>query len=117
MNDERQESIHPSNREGHQPLLRMTNLEELGAQAKYDPAGLAGLCSVSLRQLERHFRDHKGTTPRKWLRQLQCRKARELIEKGYSTKAAAAEVHCSSEAVLCHFFKKVYGRPPQFFAP
>ena len=98
MNHEREGSIRLTYAAGHQRLLRITNWEQRAAEAKYEPADLAGLCSISLRQLERHFREHKSVTPREWLRQLQCRKAGELIEKGYSTKAAAAEVHCSSEA-------------------
>jgi len=102
---------------GHQRLMRITSWEDLAALAKYEAAELAARCFVSLRQLERHFMEHRGKTPRKWLRELQCRRARELIEKGYSTKAAATELHFSSAAEFCHQFRKVYGKSPQFFAP
>ena|SRR5437867_13038509 len=89
-------------------LRRIEDWEELAERALYDPANLAALCSISLRQLERHFRDHFTKTPRKWLREIQCRRARELIKKGYLTRVAAADLHFSSEAEFCHQFRKVF---------
>src|SRR3954471_1733272 len=80
-----------------QKLLRITNWENRAARAQYNAAELAKLCSVSLRHLERHFHEEWRSTPRKRLRELQCRAARDLIANGASTKAAAATVFCSSK--------------------
>jgi AraC-like DNA-binding protein len=91
--------------------------EAVGRQADFNPAKMALLCAISDRHLQRIFRTHFKCTPGKWLRELQCRLARGLIAQGYSTKAAAAELKFSTEAHFCREFKKIYGTPPQSFAP
>jgi AraC-like DNA-binding protein len=78
---------------------------------------MATLCSISERQLQRIFKRHLQCTPSRWLRELQCRQAKDLIQQGYSTKAAAAELKFASESHFCREFKKVFGNPPQTFAP
>jgi AraC-like DNA-binding protein len=100
-----------------QRLARITDWESLARRANYRSSDLAVACGVCLRQMERFFRQHLGKNPRRWLRELQCQKARQLIENGYSTKAAALELHFSSEAEFCHAFKRIFGETPQSFAP
>jgi AraC-like DNA-binding protein len=91
--------------------------EQLARDAAFKPARLAILCSISERQLQRIFANTFHCTPRKWLRKFQCRLAKELIARGYSTKAAAAELNFATEAHFCREFKKVFGASPQCFAP
>lgn len=91
--------------------------ERLAREAGFRPARMSLLCSISERQLQRIFKTSFNCTPRQWLRQLQCRLAKELIAQGYSTKAAAAELHFATEAHFCREFKKVFGASPQCFAP
>ena len=98
-------------------LDRIRDWEALAKDSGYDVVAMAGLCSISMRQLERFFRAHFGMRPRCWMLELQCRGARELIEKGYSSKAAAEEMNFASTSQMCHAFKKLYGCPPQTFAP
>jgi AraC-like DNA-binding protein len=78
---------------------------------------MAALCSISERQLERVFKRYLNCTPSQWLRELQCRLAKDLIAQGYSSKAAAAEVKFATDAHFCREFKKVFGTSPQSFAP
>lgn len=89
----------------------------LAREAEFRPARMSLLCSISERQLQRIFKTTFNSTPRQWLRQLQCRLAKELIAQGYSTKAAAAELNFATEAHFCREFKKVFGASPQCFAP
>lgn len=91
--------------------------ERIARDAGFKPAEMAVLCSISERQLQRIIRKTFGNTPRRWLRELQCRLAKELIAQGYSTKAAAAELNFATEAHFCREFKKLYGAPPQSFGP
>lgn len=91
--------------------------EQMGREADFSPAKMASLCSISERHLQRIFRSQFQCTPGRWLRELRCRLARELIAHGYSTKAAAAEVKFRTEAHFCREFKRVYGSSPQSFAP
>src|SRR5215510_7410235 len=95
----------------------MKEWEQVAREADFNPAKMATLCSISERQLQRLFRQHLRCTPSRWLRDLQCRLAKQLIAQGYSNKAAAAELKFSSESHFCREFKKVFGTSPQTFAP
>jgi AraC-like DNA-binding protein len=78
---------------------------------------MAALCCVSLRQMERFFDSQCGLTPGRWLRELRCYFAAQLISKGWANKAVALELGFSNAAHLCHEFKRIYGLAPQSFAP
>ena len=98
-------------------LDRIEDWEALAKKADYEPGKMSALCPISLRQLERHFLLHFGKTPRRWVRELRCRLAQELIVQGYSNKAIVAELKFGSESHFCHEFKKILGASPQTFAP
>jgi AraC-like DNA-binding protein len=98
-------------------LDQIQDWDQLASNAGYDPANIAALAPVSLRQLERYFIGKFGKTPRAWARELQCRRARELIERGYSNKATAVALRFTNEAEFCRVFKKIYGCSPQHFGP
>lgn len=98
-------------------LARLQEWERVAREADFRLARIAALCSISERQLERVFKRCLNCTPSQWLRQLKCRLARELVAKGYSTKAAAAELRFANGAHFCREFKRVFGASPQTFAP
>jgi AraC-like DNA-binding protein len=98
-------------------LVRIERWELLARAAGFHPAELAGICAVSLRHLERFFGARFQKTPGSWLRELQCRMAKELILRGYSSKAAAAELKFANASHFCREFKRVHGVSPQSFAP
>jgi len=91
--------------------------EQLAREANFNAARMASLCGISERQLQRIFRRNFDCTPSHWLRDLQCRLAKELIAQGYSNKAAAAELKFASQSHFCREFKRVFGATPQTFAP
>jgi AraC-like DNA-binding protein len=98
-------------------LLRIQDWEALAKQADFEPAKMAALCPISLRQLERFFAEHFHKTPENWILELKCRLARKLITTGYSSKAAATELRFSDDAHFCNLFKRIHGVTPQSFAP
>jgi AraC-like DNA-binding protein len=91
--------------------------QRMAKEAEFNCTKLAWLCGVSERHLQRIFRKHVGCSPHKWLRDLQCRLAKDLILRGYSSKAAAAELKFSTPAHFCREFKKAFGAAPQTFGP
>jgi len=99
------------------PLGAIELWETLAREANFQPAAMASLCRISLRQLERIFDKQFQKTPGAWVRELQCREAQRLIASGYSTKAAAAELKFADQSHFCHEFRKVFGASPQTFAP
>jgi AraC-like DNA-binding protein len=98
-------------------LLTIEQWEMVAREADFNCAKMASLCSISERQLQRLFRQHLHCTPSHWLRELQCRLAKELIAQGYSNKAAASELKFANESHFCREFKKVFGTSPQRLAP
>jgi AraC-like DNA-binding protein len=97
--------------------LTIEQWEQVAREADFNSAKMASLCSISERQLQRLFRQHLRCTPSHWLRELQCRLAKDLIAQGYSNKAAANELKFANESHFCREFKKVFGTSPQSFAP
>lgn len=100
--------------------LNRSNLEKwtkLARKARFQPSALAGLCSVSLRQMERFFAWHFRKTPSRWLRECRCRLARQLISKGFSSRTVIGQLNFVDHSHLCHEFEKIYGATPQSFAP
>jgi transcriptional regulator GlxA family with amidase domain len=98
-------------------LLRIQNWEQLAREAKYQPSTMAALCPIALRHLQRFFRQEFGTTPTHWIAELRGRLARDLLAKGWSTKAVAAELHFANDSHFCHEFRKLYPVPPQAYSP
>ena len=98
---------------GH--AMDISELEHLAAEAGFRVKRLTVLCRISERQMERYFARHFQTTPKRWLRGLQCRLAERLIGRGERTKAVASQVGFESAAHFCREFKKVYGTPPRSF--
>jgi AraC-like DNA-binding protein len=98
------------------PLLNQ-DWESLARQARFQPAQLARLCCLSLRQLERFFIAHFGQPPGPWMRALKCRLARDLIAAGLPNKLVVSDLCFGNQSHLCHEFRRFFGASPQSFGP
>jgi AraC-like DNA-binding protein len=98
-------------------LDQIQGWELIAQKAEFRPLNMAGLCSISERQLERHFQSHFKMAPRQWLRVLRCGLAKQLIMRGYSTKAVAADLYFANSCHFCREFKRFFGVSPQRFSP
>src|SRR6476660_6370618 len=81
-------------------LSSVGNWQVVAHRAKFRPASMAALCSISLRQLERHCASQFHTTPRSWTQHLRLCVAKELISQGLSNKAVVAELGFTDNAHL-----------------
>lgn len=91
--------------------------EAIARGARFRPSEMAARCSVSLRQLERHFANRFHMTPGQWTRNLRLRLAQELISRGASNKIVVAELGFRDSPHLCREFKQRCGTTPQHTAP
>src|SRR5512133_2586289 len=98
-------------------LSKVQDWESIAVRANFQPARMAAICSVSLRQLERFFRDHFKQMPRDWVRELRCRLAHHRFEEGFTNKAVTTDLHFGNASQLCHDFKRYYGISPQTTGP
>lgn len=94
--------------------LQSLDWELLARQANFSPAAMAALCSISLRQLERHFAQSFAKTPSQWAREFRIRLARNKISEGWSNKAVVAEFGFTDSPHLCREFRKLSGTTPRF---
>ena len=98
-------------------LQQISDWESIGRKSKFRCADMAAYCSVSERQLERFFISTLKERPKHWLQTLRMRAALGMMQAGYSTKAAAEELHFSGPSQFIREFKKFYKKSPQEFAP
>jgi AraC-like DNA-binding protein len=71
-------------------LNHIKNWSELAQEVKWQTVALAKRCGVSVRTLERHFRQMFAETPKAWLAEKRHENAIRLINNGATIKEAAA---------------------------
>ena len=96
-------------------LLAINDWEKIASEAHFNVSIMAARRRVSVRTLERFFRQHFNQSPREWLSLLRCQRAAQLLRSGYSNNAVVEELSFANKAHLCHEFKKLYGVSPQTF--
>jgi AraC-like DNA-binding protein len=90
-------------------------LERIAIESKFDLGRMAKSYLVTVRTLERHFALHLKTTPREFVRELQCRLAKPLLAAGIQNKDIAGVLKFADESHFCHVFKKVCQISPKKF--
>ena len=96
-------------------LARITNWAERAEAANYKVKALALGCGVSVRQLERFFRQTTGMSPHQFLAQLRQMRALALLRLRVRVKEAADELGYEHPANLSRAFKAYHGQPPRHF--
>jgi AraC-like DNA-binding protein len=89
----------------------------LAAESNYCPTGLARLCHVSLRTLQRRFAENYGMTISDWMRQIRLAKAYARVVAGESIKAVAYDLGFKQLSHFSRVFKEVHGVPPTLVSP
>jgi len=89
--------------------------KELAEAARFNANALAKLCGVSIRQLQREFRQQLGRSPQDWLDERRIISARQLLLAGWRVKAVAFELGFKQHSHFCRHFKEVHGVSPSRF--
>jgi transcriptional regulator GlxA family with amidase domain len=87
----------------------------LASQSDYQPAKMARLCRLSLRQLERIFKVESGCTPRQWLRMQRLNSALLLLRTAQSVKQVGYSLAYAQMPQFCREFKTRFGITPNQF--
>jgi AraC-like DNA-binding protein len=93
-------------------LKYIKDWQELAIKVDWSASRLAQECGVSLRTLERHFRDQLHVSPKTWLVEERDKKAIELLKNGFSIKEAAANTGYQNTSTFCREFKRRQGQSP-----
>jgi AraC-like DNA-binding protein len=96
-------------------LHQVDDWPELARKASYSTAKLAKLCGVSVRSLERFFRENKATTPQQWLHLQRLLQARSILLESDSIKQAAVMLGYKQASHFSREFKKHFGGSPSSF--
>ena len=89
----------------------------LARQAKYRAGELAGICQISLRTLERHFRKQYNLKVGRWLKELRMSDAYQKLQQGDSVKEVAFDLGYKQHSHFSRDFKNRFGVSPSFLLP
>jgi transcriptional regulator GlxA family with amidase domain len=93
-------------------LNHIQDWPQLAKQAGWSAKGMAKLCGVSVRSLERHFIEKMGKSPKAWMKECRQKKAGKLIQGGSSVKETGVELGYKHSTHFSQDFKKHWGCCP-----
>ena len=93
-------------------LRQIQDWQALARQANWSATGLARICGVSLRTLERHFLKNMGMKPKLWLIDLRHRQAIQMLREGLSVKETALQAGYKYPHHFSREFKNHWGHSP-----
>lgn len=97
----------------HPTVNEAISLMENHLEDTLSTSQIARLCDISLRQLERLFNTHLGTTPGRWYRQLKLKNARiQLRQSRYTIAEIAANNGFDSSSSFSRAYSAQYHCPP-----
>ncbi len=103
----------PCNPRSAAPVREIIKLMEANLEEPLEPGQLAQAVGLSVRQVQRMFKDQLDTTPQKYYFQLRITEARRLIQ---NSNASIFEVSIACGFVSCTHFSRSYsaffGHPP-----
>ena len=95
--------------------LAVQRWEGLAEKTHYRVGDLADACNMSVRHLERQFRQELGRTPQNWLDELRRLAAQQRLLSGDPEKNVASALGFKQESHFCRKFKQWTGITPTAF--
>jgi len=105
--------LHARYRIENPKLIHVISLMEGALDEPMELRELAQRANISVRQVERLFRDHIRSSPKSFYLDLRLAKARTLLRRTLgSLRTIALECGFGSPSHFCHAYKRRYGIPP-----
>lgn len=105
--------LHARYRIENPKLIQVISLMEATLDEPLELKDMARRAHISVRQVERLFRDHLGSSPKTFYLDLRLAKARTLLRGTLgSLRTIALECGFGSPSHFCHAYKRRYGIPP-----
>ncbi len=105
--------LHARYRIENPKLIQVISLMEGTLDEPMELREMAHRASISVRQVERLFREHLGCSPKTFYLDLRLAKARTLLRRTLgSLRTIALECGFGSPSHFCHAYKRRYGIPP-----
>ncbi len=113
LDDEQRLPVSQRLQTDHPVILEAVSLMENHLEDNLSTAQIAELCGISLRQLERLFKQFLNSTPGKWYRLLKLKNARiQLKQSRYTVAEIAANNGFDSTSSFSRAYKAQYQRSP-----
>jgi transcriptional regulator GlxA family with amidase domain len=105
--------LHARYRIENPKLIQVISLMEGALDEPVELREMARRANISVRQVERLFREHIGSSPKTFYLDLRLAKARTLLRRTLdSLRTIALECGFGSPSHFCHAYKRRYGIPP-----
>ncbi len=105
--------VHARYRIENPRLIQVISLMEGALDEPMELREMARRANISVRQVERLFREHIGSSPKTFYLDLRLAKARTLLRRTLgSLRSIALECGFGSPSHFCHAYKRRYGIPP-----
>lgn len=105
--------LHARYRIENPKLIQVISLMEATLDEPMELREMARRANISVRQVERLFREHLGSSPKTFYLDLRLAKARTLLRRTLgSLRTIALECGFGSPSHFCHAYKRRYGIPP-----
>jgi len=105
--------LHARYRIENPKLIQVISLMEGALDEPLELREMSRRAKISIRQVERLFREHLGSSPKAFYLDLRLAKARTLLRRTVgSLRTIALECGFGSPSHFCHAYKRRYGIPP-----
>lgn len=92
--------------------LNLETIRTMSSECEYSSTALARCMGISVRQLQRLFKQHLCCSPRTWLREERLQLARRMLLDSASVKEVALTLSFRQASQFCRDFRGRFGYTP-----
>jgi transcriptional regulator GlxA family with amidase domain len=92
--------------------LNLDTIRAMSSECEYSAAALARCMGISVRHLQRLFKQYLCCSPRTWLREERLQVARQMLLHSTSVKEVALTLSFRQTSQFCRDFRSRFGYTP-----